>query len=516
MAKNTTFDTSDTVELKGTVSGVTRLSKKAKGVMALGGGLLMCFILFSIYTMGEDSPTQATTAAATPEEQKNAKQRNEPATAGDLTKGVSDGQAVVAAQATGPLDPNGPGALGPGFDVKPQAPAASTAIVVPGGAPASAPASTGSGGAPEGRAVGTRAARGPAPASGTIIVPAPDGSSTEVATGGAPRQPTREERMAMAAEDQRDQLARRARESGMEMDGGGWAGDKDGRTAGVSPLAGLQAESGGLFAGAAGANTGLPRAMQASGGTQDQNKQQRKEQFLKDAQTPPGSVYLKQTISASLSKYEIKAGWQIPVALEGGINTDLPGQIKARVRENVMDTATGQYLLIPQGTLAIGSYDSQIAVGQSRILVAWHRLIFPDGSSMVLEGMPGADQAGYAGLTGDVNNHYAKIFGSALMMSVISAGVQLSQPQTSTSSSQAPTSGQVIAGAVGQQLGQVSTAMIQRQMQVQPTITQEPGYRFVIQVSKDLLFPREYRAQGRARDTKVWIPVVLTTSAGSR
>lgn len=477
----TSFDTSDTVQMKGTVTGVTRLSKQAKGFMALGGGLLMCLILFAIFTMGDDGASPPTPGDVGPATEAKPQVRNEPASAGDLLKNVSDGQAAPSPRSVSPLDPNSPNALGPGFSSLPSPEAAAA-----GGHPARPPNS-------RQRPAPLTAGQGDdRSSSGAIIVPAPDGTSTAVAIG-SPRQPTREERAALARDDERAQLAKRAREGGMELDGGSWTAESQ-RTGGASPLAGLPGDGASPFGAAATAGANLPRAMQAAqGGQDDPNKQQRKEQFLREAQAAQSSAYLKQTVATLLSKYEIKAGWQIPVALEGGINTDLPGQVRARVRENVYDTAEGNYLLIPQGTLAIGSYDSQIAVGQSRILVAWQRLIFPDGTSMMLEGMPGADQAGNAGLTGDVNNHYTRIFGSALLMSMISAGVQLSQPQTSTGNGQAPTSGQVIAGAVGQQLGQVSTAMIQRQMQVQPTITQEPGYRFVIQVTKDILFPSAYR-----------------------
>src|SRR5260363_107931 len=130
-----------------------------------------------------------------------------------------------------------------------------------------------------------------------------------------------------------------------------------------------------------------------------------------------------------LSPFELKAGWSIPAALECGLNSDFPGQTCARVTENVYDTATGRYLLIPQGTKVIGTYDSQIAYGQQRILVVWNRLIFPDASSLNLNGMPGEDKAGNAGFDAHVNNHYLKVFGSALLMAAFSAGIELTQKQ---------------------------------------------------------------------------------------
>ena len=95
---------------------------------------------------------------------------------------------------------------------------------------------------------------------------------------------------------------------------------------------------------------------------------------------------------------KLKPARLIPSLLITGINSDLPGQITGQVRTNVYDTATGRYLLIPQGAKIIGVYDSQIAYGQERILIAWKRILFPNGKSIDLEGMPGVDLSGYAGL----------------------------------------------------------------------------------------------------------------------
>lgn len=268
------------------------------------------------------------------------------------------------------------------------------------------------------------------------------------------------------------------------LPGGGGAGQADG-----SPFAALAAAAQG-----AQAASSRPLAMPIPVGSQstDANQQEHKEQFLKGQALPAG--YLKDRVTAPVSKFELKAGWRIPIGLETGINTDLPGQITARVTENVYDSATGQCLLIPQGTTAIGVYDSHISVGQTRALMAWQRLVFPDTSSLMLEGMEGADQAGYAGIGGDVDNHYVRVFGSAVLMSLISAGTQLSQPQTSSTGGNAPSSGQVVAGAVGQQLAQVTTALIQRGLQVQPTLTDEPGTRIKIQVMSDIVFPSCYKS----------------------
>ena len=106
------------------------------------------------------------------------------------------------------------------------------------------------------------------------------------------------------------------------------------------------------------------------------------------------------------SPYVVQAGTVISGALITGIRSDLPGQITAQVTENVYDTPTGKYLLVPQGARLIGRYDSQIAFGQSRVLLVWTRLIMPNGKSIVLERQPGADTSGYSGLEDEVDNHW--------------------------------------------------------------------------------------------------------------
>jgi type IV secretion system protein VirB10 len=163
-----------------------------------------------------------------------------------------------------------------------------------------------------------------------------------------------------------------------------------------------------------------------------QNMQDRKEAFL--ARARPGSAgnYLNSTRTKLVGPYEIKAGWDIPAVLEQALNSDLPGEIKALVRENVYDTATGRYLLIPQGARLVGTYDSRVGYGQDGIQVVWSRLIFPDGSSVNLEGMAGQDASGHAGLRHDVDNHYKRLVGFGLLTSVFSAAFQLSQTRRGT------------------------------------------------------------------------------------
>ena len=196
---------------------------------------------------------------------------------------------------------------------------------------------------------------------------------------------------------------------------------------------------------------------------------------------------------APRSPYELRAGFTIPAVLISGVNSDLPGQIVAQVSQDVLDTATGKWRLIPQGSRLVGQYSSDIAYGQSRVLVAWQRIVFPDGKAMDIGSMPGADSAGYAGFRDQVNNHYFRLFSSAFLMSGITAGIAMSQPQT-LSLGMRQSASSAMSEALGQQLGQVTAQLIARNMNIAPTLEIRPGYRFNVIVTKDLTFSRPYKA----------------------
>lgn len=228
------------------------------------------------------------------------------------------------------------------------------------------------------------------------------------------------------------------------------------------------------------------RAGGGQGDMASENRQLEKAAFL--AGSPEAGIYLNQQRQAGIApSQEVKAGTVIPGVMISGLNSDLPGQIVAQVRENVYDSFSGQSLLIPAGSRVIGRYDSSITLGQNRALVGWERIIYPDGSSISLDRMPGADVGGYAGFKDKVNNHYGRIFGHGILLSAFSAGIQLSQPQASNG--QNYNNSQVVSGALGQQMGQLGMQMAQRNMNIQPTIEIRPGYQFNVMVTKDIILP---------------------------
>jgi type IV secretion system protein VirB10 len=192
--------------------------------------------------------------------------------------------------------------------------------------------------------------------------------------------------------------------------------------------------------------------------------------------------------------FELRAGFVIPATLISGINSDLPGQITAQVSQTVYDTATGKFPLVPQGSRLTGSYSSEVNYGQSRVLVAWSRIIFPDGKAMDIGSMSGADMAGLAGFHDKVNNHYVRLFGSALLMSAVTAGVTYSQRNNEDSDDGAPSASSALSEALGQQIGAVSAKLIEKNMNIAPTLEIRPGYRLNVIVTKDLTFFKPYQA----------------------
>ncbi len=198
------------------------------------------------------------------------------------------------------------------------------------------------------------------------------------------------------------------------------------------------------------------------------------------------------------AQFVIQAGDVLPALMLSEIDSALPGQIIAQVSQHVYDTPTKTQLLIPQGTKLIGAYSSEVGYGQKALLVAWQRLGYPDGKTLDLGSMPGATGSGASGLTDLVNNHYMRLFGSALLMSAVTAGVTFSQQQAQGAGVPGQVAipqynaGTAMSQALGQQLGQVTAQLIAKNLSIAPELTIRPGYRFNVVVVKDLVLPKPY------------------------
>jgi type IV secretion system protein TrbI len=181
------------------------------------------------------------------------------------------------------------------------------------------------------------------------------------------------------------------------------------------------------------------------------------------------------------SPYIVQAGSVISAALITGLRSDLPGQIIAQVTEPIFDTPTGRSLLIPQGARLIGSYDSQVAFGQSRALLVWTRLILPNGRSILLERQPGADTAGNAGLEDEVDHHWFQLFKGAALSTLLGAATEVGSNAIDNEFIRALRRG------AGDTLNQTGQQVVRRNLNIQPTLTIRPGFPVRVIVNRDLV-----------------------------
>jgi len=181
------------------------------------------------------------------------------------------------------------------------------------------------------------------------------------------------------------------------------------------------------------------------------------------------------------SRFVVQAGAVIPAALITGIRSDLPGQVTAQVTENVYDSPTGKYLLIPQGSKLVGVYDSQISFGQDRVLLVWTRLLMPNGRSIVLERQPGADTQGFAGLEDEVDHHWSRLFMAAALSTLLGVGSELGATSNDNNIVTALRRGS------SDSLNQTGQQVVRRNLNIQPTLTIRPGFPVRVIVNRDLV-----------------------------
>jgi len=228
-----------------------------------------------------------------------------------------------------------------------------------------------------------------------------------------------------------------------------------------------------------------PGASGLAGETADPNLRTRKELFKR---TERRYGYSSEPRRPALSPFVVRVGSVIPAVLAGGIDSDLPGEIVAQVSHDVRDSRTGRYVLIPRGTQLVGRYDHHIAMGQRRLMTVWHRLRFPDDSTLDLGGMSGTDAAGFAGFRDRVNNHYARIFGSATLLALVGAGMQLAIPSSADEDGEEDPA-EALQVETAHQWGALGRAVAGSNLKIQPTLEIRPGYRFNVLVDRDLILP---------------------------
>src|SRR5204862_6594647 len=234
--------------------------------------------------------------------------------------------------------------------------------------------------------------------------------------------------------------------------------------------------------------TGLTRAAETPllDSRAAQNSQDRKLAFVNAE--PDRRIVSPDRLAEKASTYVVQAGTVIPGALITGIRSDLPGQITAQVTENVFDSPTGRLLLIPQGARLIGVYDSQVAFGQSRVLLVWTRLIMPNGRSIVLERQPGADAAGYSSLEDEVDNHWKELLGAAALSTLLSVGTEVN-----SGADNGNTNNDLLAAlrrGAGDSINQTGQQVVRRNLNIQPILTIRPGFPVRVFVNRDLVAER--------------------------
>ncbi len=242
------------------------------------------------------------------------------------------------------------------------------------------------------------------------------------------------------------------------------------RRSGVSSSQSLQSQPNFAFP--------VPQMAFAPDETLQANNQAAKQDYLQE--TRETQVYLNQPLIKPVSPYQVMAGNIIPSSLITGLSSDLPGILTAQVRHNVYDSVTGRHLLIPQGTRIIGEYSSAVTYGQNRALVVWNRLIYPNGKSIVLEGMPGVDLSGFAGFKDKVDYHFWRMMGAAVLGAVVATAADAAEDDGDSLSDN-------VLGGTAETADQTIQRLIQKQLNVQPTIKIRPGYRFNIVVLADMV-----------------------------
>lgn len=220
------------------------------------------------------------------------------------------------------------------------------------------------------------------------------------------------------------------------------------------------------------------------------NLQTEKIAFLNAAEQELGTYLRTGPTGPVLPQFELAAGSVIPGFTVTGINTDLPGKLVGRVSSDVYDSATGRYVLIPQGSVAVGSYSSLVSNGQNRVLIAWEMLTFPDGRSVELLRQPGVDAAGYAGLADHVDYHWPQLFLAGGLSTAVAIGGELAEGDNSgfgQTEDVAEQLRELVAGGASDTTSRIANKVIDRQLDVQPTITVRPGWRFNILVTRNLV-----------------------------
>ena len=191
--------------------------------------------------------------------------------------------------------------------------------------------------------------------------------------------------------------------------------------------------------------------------------------------------------SAVGQPYVVYEGTTVDTVLMNRLDGDAVGPVKVLVSNPVYSHGR-QHVIIPEGTIVLGEARKIGSAGfgqQRRLAVAFHRMIMPDGYSVDLDQFQGLDQIGEEGLKDQVNNHYLEIFGSSIALGVIAGAAQITQGGGVYGGS----GSQVFTSGAASSVSQSATTIMDRFMQIPPTITIREGHRVKVYFTQDMLLP---------------------------
>jgi type IV secretory pathway VirB10-like protein len=213
--------------------------------------------------------------------------------------------------------------------------------------------------------------------------------------------------------------------------------------------------------------------------TKDPNNQGRKLDLVNGK--PDKDIYNPHALQKPISPYELLAGTVISASLVTGVNSDLPGTVIAQVTEDLRDSVSGRYLLIPAGSRIIGKYDSVVAFGQSRALIVWQRIVVPNGTSIQIDNQPATDTEGYTGLEDDVDYHTWQLLKGVALSTLLGVGSQVTFGSANSDLVEA------IRESTQENANQAGRQVIDKNLNLQPTITVRPGWPLRVLLSRDLV-----------------------------
>ncbi len=186
-------------------------------------------------------------------------------------------------------------------------------------------------------------------------------------------------------------------------------------------------------------------------------------------------------ITPAASPWLLSSGSVIAASLVTGLNSDLPGLVVAQVSQNVYDSITGRTLLIPQGARLIGRYESRTSYGQKRAFVVWQRIVWPDGSSLAMDDAPASDPTGYAGLADRVDTHGWQLVKGVALSTLLGVGTELTFGEDESDIVRA------MRESAQQGGGRAGDRLVEKSLDIQPTIVVRPGWPVRVIVDRDLV-----------------------------